>query len=459
MRRAVLAALVAALLVAAPAQAASLRLGFLDSVFSTDERAPWLQRAAESGAGIVRIDIGWPAPSRPASPRDPADPAYDFTRADAAIKAATAAGLQVLASFTGAPTWAEGANRPESAPVGSWRPDPQALEDYAVALATRYGGAYPDPAQPGATLPGVQAFQVWNEPNLGKYLSPQWRNREPFAPAHYRDMLNAFYRGVHAAGGDALVVTAGTAPFGDLGNSGNRIPPARFLRAMLCEHQTDDGGLEPTKCPAARFDVLAHHPYSVGAPTRKARNADDVSIPDLRKLTRILRAAERDRHALGASRHKVWVTEVSYDSRPPDPDGIPTARHAAYLAQTFAILADAGVDAIFWYQIRDQAPEPSYAATNQSGIYYRDGRAKPAQRAFRFPFHADRASRRTLALWGRAPASGRISIQKRTGSGWRTVKTIGARAGTTFETTVAATGTTSVRVRTGDLTSLTWRVR
>ena len=395
------------------------------------------------------------AGTRPADPRNPSDPAYDFTSADASIKAASASGLQVIYSFTGAPAWAEGPNRDPDASPGSWRPDPQALGDFAAALGTRYSGSFPDPAQPGATLPKVKAFQVWNEPNLSKYLTPQWASGRPAAPDHYRRMLNAFYAGLHSTPSDALVVTAGTGPFGDPGPGGNRMMPALFVRELLCLRKRGTK-LQAQSCPQpATFDVLAHHPYSVGAPSRKALNDDDVSIPDLGKLIGPLRAAEKAKRVLPAIKHRMWVTEVSYDSSPPDPDGVPATRHAGYLAQTLAILARAGVDTVIWFQVRDQAPDPSFAATNQSGIYLRDGTPKLAQRAFRFPFYAGKSKRRT-AVWGRAFADGSVRIERRGNTGWRAVKTLSVKAGQTFETTIPGTGT--VRAQLGGFTSLTWRV-
>jgi hypothetical protein len=455
-----------ALVVPSPAEAArGLALGFSDGVFSADaaERTPWLGRAVASAADVVRIDIGWVAPNSQTRPtgfdaRDPADPAYDFTRADAAIADAAAHRLRVLVSFTGAPRWAEGAGRPAGAPPGSWRPDPAAIEEYGAALARRYGGSFPDPLRPGRTLPRVDAFQVWNEPNLDKYLSPQWSSGHTFAPAHYRRMLSAFYRGVKSVRPAALVVSAGTAPFGDPFPNGHRIMPARFVRDLLCLRRSK-GHLRPTSCPQpARFDVLAHHPYSVGFPGRHALNADDVSIPDIGKLTRLLRAAERSGRALPRTRHRVWVTEVSYDSSPPDPDGVPAARHARYLEQAFYLLWRQGVDTITWFQIRDQLPQPSYAATNQSGVYLADGRPKPAQRAFRFPLVAERTGRASVRVWGRAPVAGSVSIERHLASGWRRVRTVRVRAHGTFLVRIAARGRTSLRARTGDETSLTWLV-
>ncbi|MDX6677479.1 MAG: hypothetical protein QOE31_1531, partial [Solirubrobacteraceae bacterium] len=380
-----------------------------------------------------------------------------FALADGAIVEAAERGLRVLASFTYAPRWAEGPNRPAGARAGTWRPDPRALEDYGAALARRYSGSFPDPARPGRTLPRVDAFQVWNEPNLERFLTPQWRGGRTFAPAHYRRMLNAFYAGVKSVRRSALVVTAGTAPFGDPDVGGSRIMPARFVRDMLCLRRAK-GRLQTASCPSpARFDVLAHHPYSVGAPTRPALNADDVSIPDLGKLTRLLRLAERSGRALPRKRHRLWVTEVSYDSSPPDPNGVPSARHARYLEQAFYELWRQGVDTITWFEVGDQVPRPSYAATNQAGVYLADGTAKLAQRAFRFPLVAERSGRGSLRVWGRAPVAATVRIERRTAAGWSVVRTLAAQRHGTFLVRVAARGATSLRARVAGETSLVWR--
>src|SRR5262249_2276157 len=154
--------------------------------------------------------------------------------------------LKVLAVFTGAPAWAQAPGRPAAVPQGTWRPNPQALEQYGIALGRRYSGHFPDPANPGHMLPRVAAFQVWNEPNLSAYLNPQWSGGKPAAPVIYRQMLNAFYRGVKSVDPGAMVVTAGTAPFGDPQPGGERIQPALFWRVVLCLKATSNGGLAGT---------------------------------------------------------------------------------------------------------------------------------------------------------------------------------------------------------------------
>jgi hypothetical protein len=227
---------------------------------------------------------------------------------------------------------------------------------------------------------------------------------------------------------------------------------------MLCLRQSG-GRLRGTSCPQpARFDVLAHHPYSVGSPRHRALNADDVSIPDLGKLTRLLRAGERFGGALPRTRHRLWVTEISYDSSPPDPDGVPAALHARYLEEAFYLLWRQGVDTITWFQIRDQLPQPSYAATSQSGIYFADGRPKPAQRAFRFPLVAERAGRRSLRVWGRAPVAGLLRIERRTATRWQLVRKVAVKRHATFLVRIAG-GRPALRARVGNDVSLIWRVR
>lgn len=347
---------------------------------------------------------------------------------------------------------------PASAPPYTWRPDPQAIGQYGVAIARRYSGHFPDPLHPGQMLPRVAAFQPWNEPNLAKYLTPQWLGGQPAAPAIYRAMLNAFYAGVKSVDPSALVVTAGTAPFGDPFTGGQRMPPVTFWRSLLCLRQVG-GALRGTHCPdPAHFDVLAHHPYAIDGPTVPALNAGDVSIVDLAKLTRLLRAAERTGGALPHVHHAVWVTEVGYNTHPPNPGGVPVAEEARWLEQTLELLWSEGVGAVFWNTIVDQPPNPTYQDSSQSGVYFLDGEAKPALRAFEFPLVAVRGHGSSVEVWGRAPASGRLAIERRSGSSWTTLATLEVRRQAIFVTYVNEQASATLRaVMAGDQ-SLTWRL-
>lgn len=442
------------------ATAQPLLLGFSDSAFEGNDATAWLQRSRTAGADMVRINIGWDAPDttrRPAGfdARNPADPRYAFAPADAAIRQAAAQHLGILAEFTGAPAWAEGPNPAPGTVPGSWRPSPAAIADYAVALGRRYSGHFPDPLHPGQSLPRVAAFQLWNEPNLVDYLAPQYTGAHAVAPGLYRSMLNAFYRGLKSVDPGALVVSAGTAPFGDA-PGGRRTPPVPFWQGVLCLAGQPRAPVR-IACPdPAHFDILAHHPYSVGPPTEAALNPGDVSIPDLGKLTRLLRAAERLGTALPARRHAVWVTETSYDSSPPDPRGIPIETQARWLEQTFGELWHEGVSAVFWNQVGDQPPIPSYAATVQSGVYYRGGAPKPALTAYRFPLVTWPAGAGTSELWGRSPVAGRVELEERIHGRWRVLRRLTAGAHQVFVVRVPARHLGAVRALAGAQTSLVW---
>jgi hypothetical protein len=332
----------------------------------------------------------------------------------------------VIVCFEGAPLWAEGAGMPSDADPGSWRPDPQAVGDYGVALARRYSGHFPDPANPGRMLPRAVALQVWDEPNLSKYLAPQWSGNQTAAPAIYRHMLNAFYAGVRSVDASMAVVTSGTAPFGDPEPGGLRIMPVRFWRDVLCVREAG-GQLRGTGCKdPAHFDALAHHPYSVGSPDTAALNPDDVSIPDLGKLTRVLRAAERTGGALPRKHHELLWRQ--------------------------------GVDVVTWNTIVDQPPVPSYSTTSQAGVYFLNGRPKPAFRAFRFPLVAWHTGASTVQVWGRAPVAGRLVIERRVGSVWKPVRALNVSAHSTFLTEIKRTGGVRLRARVGHETSLPWRL-
>jgi hypothetical protein len=443
------------------AQAAGpLRLGIFDAaVYDADAslRSTWMDRTAAIGASIVRLQASWGeiAPSAPAAgtAADPANAAYHWGELDGAVSDAAGRGIEVLINIGSAPRWAQGPNPPAGTKPGSWRPDAAAFGAFAEAVARRYSGSF-RPAG-GNQLPRARYWQAWNEPNLSTYLAPQWDESggrpTPESPEIYRAMLNSFYEHVKAVNPDNVVVTAGTAPFGDPTPGGPRIPPARFVRALLC---VDDRRLRPQPCPQpAHFDALDHHPYSIGGPLRKALNRDDVSLPDMGKLSRPLKAAVASGGALPAAPKQLWATELSWDSSPPDPDGVPAATQARWLSQAFYVLWRQGVGVAMWYQLRDAPPIPSYATTYQSGLFLLDGRPKPSAQAFRFPFVVDRAGRRTR-LWGKAPGPGPVTIQRRRGSSWSDLTTVQAGADGVFDVVVGLGGHPTLRATTPPAASL-----
>lgn len=447
-------ACIAALVPADAAKAArQLSVGFADGLFADRDavtRALWQDRARDAGASLIRVNVPWRGyvAGPPADPRDPADHAYDFAALDATVRDLDARGFDVLFTVYSAPDWAEGGKREGSASAGTWKPDPAAYADFAAALARRYSGSY-DPGS--GALPQVGYMQAWNEPNLTRYLNPQWRDGQNFAAERYRELLNAFYEAVKAVSPTTRVVTAGTGPYGEP-PGGTRTRPLRFWREVLCLRNRR--ALRPARCVKrerrAHFDILSHHPINTsGGPRKSAQHPDDVTGADFKQIRRTLAAAERSGRALPKGGHPLWATEFWWESDPPDGfNGSPPRTQAKRIAETLYLLWRQGAEAAILLQIRDDAYDPKAPnATLQSGLYYLDGKAKPALRATRFPFVADRRSRRKVIAWGIAPAGGKLRIERRKGKRWREVKTLRGRDRRVFKAKLRLRGEAKLRAR------------
>ena len=418
----------------------------------------WLDRASDAGAGMVLLGADWSgiAPqNRPAgfNPRNPADPAYSWERLDVGVRDATAHGFDVMILVTRAPGWALGPGNPGY--EGSWKPNPSDVADFGAAIAARYSGRFADPSNPGAgALPAVRMWQLWAEPNLALYLTPQYENGKPFAADHYRRMLAAFYPEIKAVDRHNEVVTGGLAPFGDP-PGGLRTRPLAFFRDLLCLRGRKQ--LRRTSCsPKASFDVLAHNPINFpGGPDESAIHPDDVSSADLENVRRVLHAAERAHTIRPRGRHPLWATEFWWASKPPANGGVSPQRQARRIEEALYLYWKARASVAIMLQIRDTT-EPYIGGT---GLYFIDGTPKPALTAFRFPFVAERTSRQLVQAWGKAPAGGKLRIQRRSGAGWRTIDKLSVRRGSVFTARLRVEGRPKLRARVGADESLVWPLR
>ena len=434
------------------------------------ERATWLDRTLEARAAVVTLFLSWQgvvASQRPTDPTNPASASYDFSRIDAAVRDARSRSLIVMLHLTRAPAWAEGPNPPDWSPLGTWKPSPSDLADFVRAVASRYSGGFdPDGAGPAARLPAVQALSIWAEPNLEVHLTPQYEGKTTVGPAHYREMLNAAYSAVKAVDPKMLVVTGGPSPYGD---SVNRVRPVRFYRDLLCVQQVKKkkkkrGASKPVfvraqNCRApARFDVLAHNPINTsGGATRSAIHPDDASSPDLDRIMRVLRAAERAGTVL-PGRHPLWATESWWDSNPPDSAGAPLGLQARWTQQAMYLAWQDGASVFINLLIRDLGTgSHDRGDALDSGIFFANGQPKPSYTAFRFPFVAERIDRRRLRAWGKSPEAGKLKIQRRRGKRWVTVKKLRVGQGAVFRAKLPLRGTQRLRAKVAGNQSLVWK--
>ena len=402
--------------------------------------------ARAAGATVVRLDLYWNATAvrKPGAPANPDDPAYDWSGFDHAVTAAVNLNLTPIADVVDAPPWALAI--PASA-AGPGTPNATALGLFARAAAERYDGRTPG-------LPRVALWQVWNEPNLDTNISPQLVHGVPVSPGHYRAMVNAVAASVKAVDPNNLVIAGGVAPFRDTtpdtAAQNSDWGPLSFMRDLLCLSAT----LAPTCHNRVRFDVWSTHPYTSGGPTHHAVLPNDVSLGDLPKMSKVLSAAEAVHHIESSGPIRFWVTEFSWDSKPPSPGGVPTALLDRWVPQALYVMWSDGVSLVTWFSVDDDLLSQSFY---QSGLYYHDGKAKPYREGFRFPFVAF-PSRGGVYVWGRTPwgKPGSVTVAQRVGDApWTKIGTLQSNADGIFQKTfhVAASGSLRARmVSTGERT-------
>lgn len=437
-------------------------------------------RIREAGASVVRIPVDWRSTVANAPPgsfdaSDPGSGDYRFAPIDAAVLSAVSAGLNPLLVVSHAPAFAEAFPRWPYAYPGSWAPSPAALGEFAAALARRYDGSFPDPQAPGGVLPRVRLFQAWNEPNLTRYLEPQWIVREAhwvaFSPLLYREMLNGFYAGVKSVEPSDTVIAAGVAPNGDPEGVG-RMQPLRFLKEMLCINRGAGARgaarrSQAASCPQPpHFDVLAFHPLSVGNPNAPAGASLDVAISDAAKITGLLRQAERLGTALPHSAKPVWVTELNWESAPQTPQGVPAALQAHWAARALHRLWVAGVSLVAWQFLVDPYPGVRAATPTGGTVEYprpaglygagaggnpESAQPKPFLQGFAFPFDPLRVNAKQVRVWALAMHPRQLVLLQRArrGGAWRTVARLHANGYGVVNALVVLRGVLRLRLRIG----------
>jgi hypothetical protein len=409
-------------------------------------RALAVRRIRETGATVVRIPVDWrevaPAdPSPDFEARNPASAGYRWGLIDAAVISASEAGLMPLLVVSHAPAFAEAPHRWPYAYPGSWAPSPTELGEFAAALARRYDGLFPDPGAPYGVLPRVRLLQAWNEPNLARYLEPQWVAVEgrwsAFSPLLYRQLLNAFYAAVKAVAPGDEVIAAGIAPNGDPEGVG-RMAPVTFLRTMLCLRVGRGGRAASTGCAdPPHFDVLAFHPLSFATPDIAAPSSLDLSIADAAKVTGLLKQAERLGTALPRGAKPVWVTEINWESAPQSPTGVPSDLQALWISRALHRLWVAGVSLVAWQFLVDPYPDLRLATatggteelSRPAGLYSAgaggntaDAQPKAFLRGFTLPFDPLRVDRGHVRVWGLLTDAGeQVSLQRYARGAWRMV--------------------------------------
>ncbi len=346
-------------LAAAPRGHAAQRMpiGFMDDpAFRWSADAPQeLDKAKAAHASIVRTIANWStiAPRRPARATNPFDPAYRLNDLDELVRNAQTRGIVVMITIWGTPKWANGGKGPNVAPKRL-----ADLTNFARAMSSRYSGRFQG-------YPYVGRWSVWNEPNLGIFLTPQFGAKGKIvSPSIYATLYQAGYRGIMAGNPHALVAIGETSNQGrdhPLKGVHDSVAPGTFAR-LLAQHR----GLQ--------FSAYATHPY----PTRpNLAPSQQVRWPNvtLSRLPQFETSLDQWFHRKNVP---VWITEYGYETKPAQPFGVTPAVQASYLSTVLAKLrADPRVHMFVWFILRD-SPQSAW----HSGLIGTTGKAKPAYRTF-----------------------------------------------------------------------------
>jgi hypothetical protein len=335
------------------------------------DRAAAFRLAQRAHAGIVRTTVYWSriAPRRPRQAANPFDKAYRFSDLDEFVRNAGLHGMEVMLTIWGTPKWANHGKGQNHAPAKL-----ADLRKFAQAVANRYSGRH-------RGYPFVRYYTVWNESNLGLFLSPQYnpRTRKPVAPRIYAGIYRAAYAGIKAGSPHALVGIGETSARGRdryLGEKGvqETESPGRFAKLLSLQR------------PRLKFDAWSHHPYPT---TLRQRPTQRVRWPNvtLRHVPKF-----EDELAAWFKRNSVpiWITEYGYQTRPARAGGVTASQQSAYLRQALHVAAgDPNVAMFIWFILRDD-PTSDW----KSGLVSRNGAKKPAFATF---------ARRAAAYDGRDP--------------------------------------------------------
>ncbi|WP_436699574.1 cellulase family glycosylhydrolase [Nocardioides sp. BYT-33-1] len=295
-----------------------------------------LARLAESGAGWVRVDVGW-ATLQPT-------PSGRFERwyaelIDDVLAAARDHDLKVIVEFWLTPSW--------SSPNGSRYAPPTDPAAYARAIgraAQRWGHL-------------VDAWEVWNEPNFEGFF-------EGADPQTYVNLLCAAYPAVKAYD-DAPVLFGGI-----MYNDAPWLTRAYEAGAAGC------------------FDALAVHPY-IGPSDAAPETASVGAVWRLTSTPMVHDVMAQ----WGDGGKQVWITELGWstgtenDGNPWDrPVSIPQQADFLRRAVDLVRAEYPYVGPIIWYRDVDG---PTKAYQDGFGLMRADLRAKPALRSFEAAVRGD----------------------------------------------------------------------
>lgn len=285
------------------------------------------------GAQWIRFDFDW------AEIQSDGITTYNWSKNDAAVKAANARGIKVLGVVSYTPQW-----QLPSGCINKYGCPPNNSTDYAQFAATvakRYAPM------------GVHYWEIWNEPN-GK----------AFTAAAYTSLLKSAYTAIKQVDPTAFILAGGSN--GEL-TRGKKISPTDFLTGIY-----QNGG-------KGYFDALAYHPYcfsgQFNCPTAYADWSGWSQMQDTNPSLRSIMIANGDQDK------KIWATEFGAPTGG-SKQAVSEAQQAQMVTDAYTLFASySWAGPLFWHTYRD----PCSRAKNIEcffGLVRNDYSHKPAYAAY-----------------------------------------------------------------------------
>lgn len=335
--------LVIATAFAATAQAVPAK--FWGVVPQTDLSSEQFQRLGEGGVESVRVPLGW-ADLQPQSGGQ-----INWSGVDSLVEKAARAGIDVLPTISGAPTWAVPT---ASVPGGGGTKAPARLPAKGAAAAAwkilleeaarRYGpaGSFWS-SHPGVPVKPIRAWQIWNEPNFKFFVAKP-------NPADYGKLVKISNSALKAVDPGAQVILAGlfSQPKG-----------ARYMRVVNGKKKLVNGTnvnyfasyfleqmYKSNPGIKSKFTGVSLHPYT---------GTWQYLTPEIEEVRKVLTAN-------GDGRKGLWITEIGWSSGPPKSDGSNSfakgpAGQARELKGSFKLLkskqAKWRIQRLYWFSVDD----------------------------------------------------------------------------------------------------------
>jgi Cellulase (glycosyl hydrolase family 5) len=439
--------LFAAGLPASPAQASRNQVSVFqddDALFyvSDSKRNKVLNQLRGLGVDVIRFNVVWnnhaKAPGHKRKPRSfhPSDPSEyrNMQLLDKIVRGAHKRGMEVLFTpTTPGPAWASQCKKAKVNRRRVCKPSPSQYATFVAALGKRYKS--------------VHRWSLMNEPNLSAWLQPQWEKVGKHyirrSPTLYRNLVRAATAALRRTGhGHDQILLGETGPFGRSGGkySLRSIAPGDFYRELFCLNgsgrKLKGHAAKIRKCrnyKKLKVTGVAHHAYSRGAgssPHARVTSSRDITLRYINRLFKLLdRGAKRGR----VPRHLgVWITEYGFQTRPPDRfAGVSLRTAARWLNESdWLIYNRKRIKSVSQYLLRDERVLSAF----QSGLRFRNGKAKPGLAAYRLPIWPIQRHKGTRIWLQVRPAStlGRpqkvtIQYRKKHSKKYRKLKTVTVR--------------------------------